>query len=174
MESLQDQPETIRVAMATDGLGKLVREGHLQNMIAIGQQPDYVRLSPADKEAQAFYLRRKIEEELEELRSAKSHTEMIKEVAGFLTVADTFHRHVEATPEDSFNFGRFQRMLHTRAIRLSEAESLWVELDRDNGTFENWPVVRSIALSPDDPWRQYYLDHPERFPIMDEPPPDCV
>lgn len=124
-------------------LNKIVRNKVLDNMLAIGQKPEYKELSG---EELLHELVRKIQEEAGELdaKSSTIHDELID-------------------LQTSLN-----AVLHVLSINKVDFQRAVSKADEKRGDFSRAYFIGNLTLRADDPWVEYYRKEPERFPEIEK------
>lgn len=125
--------------MRTFRLNKLIRDKVLENMLQIGQDVQYKKL---DDHELIDALRKKLLEEAKEFDPFS--TEPLRELADVQEVIDTLTNLLDANTD-----------------KLRELQK---SVKDKRGGFTKRIFVDTVTLADDDPWVEYYSNHPDRFP----------
>jgi len=119
-------------------LDKLVRDGVLESMLELGQEPDYRQLKP---------------EELEQWLIEKNQEESAELEAGAEDLMDEI--------DDAF--ATLVALAKNRGVSVEQLVERWKVTNAKRGGFDKAYYVGDLTLRADDPWTDYYRKYPERF-----------
>lgn len=123
----------------TFALNKIVRGGVLQDMLELGQEPEYRELEGEERLQQGI---KKVQEEAGELDpESDSLDDELKDLQAALDA-----------------------LVAMRGYRKADFEKQVAERNRERGGFERAYFVGKLTLRVDDEWVAYYRKEPERFP----------
>lgn len=125
--------------MRTFKLNKLIRDKVLDNMLQLGQDVQYKKL---DDHELIDALRLKLLEEAKEFDPFSQ--EPLRELADVQEVIDT--------------------LTHLLGANTDKLRELQKSVKDKRGSFTKHIFVNSVTLADDDPWVEYYSNHPDRFP----------
>ena len=131
------------IEKVTFQLNKIVRDGVLQSMLELGQEPDYRELKGNEKLVQSV---KKIQEEAGELDpTSESLDNELKDLQSSVYA-----------------------LVKLRGYTKIEFDQLVEARDSERGGFEKAYYVGNLVLRADDPWVAYYRKDPERFPEINQ------
>ena len=130
--------------MRTFRLNKLVRDKIVTDMQAMGQHVASRTLDDVE------YRQRLLEKLVEEVRECRASDEgdMLKELADLIEVID-------ATAS-------------AYGIDHDQLKKIQAERREKRGSFDGRIYIEDITLEDDDPWVDYYVKEPNRFPEIKE------
>ncbi|HEX9595106.1 MAG TPA: hypothetical protein VF996_03180 [Candidatus Saccharimonadales bacterium] len=127
---------------------KLVRDGIFKKMISENCRPQTVEID--SPELVCEIIRQKMQEELNELRSAKTYEEQIIEAGDFLAAADLLVlKNIDISQQDSEVIGDFQAFMHTQRISFNAAEIARMLKAQADGEYDEFNVVSAVTLDAD-------------------------
>lgn len=126
--------------MRTFRFDKLVRDKIVDHQLANGAKPDYRVLD--DKEYLEA-LKAKLLEEASELDTS-DHASLLSELADLQEVIDATLQAIKRSTAD---------------LRAQQAKK-----NAKNGAFKKRLYIKHTAIKDDDPWIEYYLKNPDKYP----------
>lgn len=122
-------------------LDKIVRDKILQDMLELGQEPQYRELEGDELIREGI---KKVQEEANEL--LPDDPDRLRELVQLQSAVNALVRTVGITREE------FSRMVE--------------QLEVERGGFEKAYYVGDLTLKSDDPWVDYYRKDPVRYPEL--------
>lgn len=121
---------------------KLVRDKIVENIISVGNKPNWRRLSESEYIRE---LKKKIVEEALEVPRTEDPEEVVKELADVQEIIDNLLGVLKVSRE---KFGEIQKIKNDK-----------------NGSFKKRQYIEDVETSNEiTKWVKYYLDNPDKYP----------
>lgn len=123
---------------------KLVRDKIVENVIAVGNKPNWKTLS---EEEYILELKKKVVEEALEVPRTEDPEEVVKELADVQELIDNLLEVLKVSRE---RFSEIQKAKNDK-----------------NGSFKKRQYIEDVETSDEvTKWVQYYLDNPDKYPEL--------